>query len=131
MVNLIFLKILKTQLLLLILICYLLKNVSRLQKEEACFKRELFFLKNTFVNILILFARVNLWLKKRVQWRKKCIIDSTKSPQLHNGFIASWKWEVNHVRLHWNSWGRKVLSYKYFSGEDIVWRLFRWKRGEM
>ena len=101
MVSLIFLKILKTELLLLILICYLLKNVSRLQKEEACLKRELFFSKTRLSISLILFVRVNLWLKKWVQWRKKCIVDSTKSPLLHNGFITSWKLCWNLCSLRW------------------------------
>ena len=46
----IFLKILKTELLFLIWICYLLWKVSRLQKKSLGYEG-VTFIKNTFVNI--------------------------------------------------------------------------------
>ena len=46
----IFLKILKTELLFLIWICYLLWKVSRLQKNSLGYEG-VTFIKNTFVNI--------------------------------------------------------------------------------
>ena len=35
-------------------------------------------------------------------------------------------WEVNNVRLHWNSWGRKFFKlHMFFSGEYTAWELSR------
>ena len=60
------------------------------------------FLSNICLSIsLILLMRVNLWLEKWVQWRKKCVVDSTKFPQLHKGFIASTKLCRNLCSLRW------------------------------
>ena len=50
---------------------------------------------------LILLIRVNLWLEKWVQRRKKCIVDSIKFPLLHKGFIASSKLCRNLCSLRW------------------------------
>ena len=60
------------------------------------------FLSNIHLSIsFILLMKVNLWLEKWLQWRKKCVVDSTKFPQPHKGFIASTKLFWNLCSLRW------------------------------
>ena len=70
-------------------------------KEKVWVMRESFSSKIRLSISLILLMRVNLWLEKWVQWRKKCVVDSTKFPQLHKGFIPSSKLCRNLCSLRW------------------------------
>ena len=45
--------------------------------------------------------RVLLSLIKKGQWRKKWVADSISWPQLHKGFIVSWKLCLNLCSLKW------------------------------
>ena len=96
-VSQIFLKILKTKLLFQyrFVICYGGFIVS---KKTNLGYEGVIFIKDTS---LILLMRVNLLLEKWVQWRKKCVVDSTMFPQLHQGFIVSTKLYWNLCSLWW------------------------------
>ena len=70
-------------------------------------KRRVWVMRESFLSsirlsiFLILLMKVNLWLEKWVQWRKKCAVDSTKFAQRHKWFIASTKLSRNLCFLRW------------------------------
>ena len=87
---------------LLIWICYLLWNVSCLSPKRRVWVTRESLLSNIRLSVsLILLMRVNLWLEKWVQWRKKCAVDLSEFPQLHKGFLASSKLCQNLCFLRW------------------------------
>ena len=50
---------------------------------------------------LIFWKRVCLGMRKLVQWRKKCIVDSISLPHSHKGFKVSWKQCLNLCSWRW------------------------------
>ena len=65
-----------------------------------------------------LFRSVRRSLLYKGQWRKKWIADSTSLPQLHIGFIVSWKLCLNLCSRRWLSFSQRSLSFVCF------WRNF-------
>ena len=50
---------------------------------------------------LIFWKRVCLGMRKLVQWRKKCIVDSISLLHSHKGFKVSWKQYLNLCSWRW------------------------------
>ena len=50
---------------------------------------------------LIFWKRVCLGMRKLVQWRKKCIVDSISLPHSHKGFKVPWKQCLNLCSWRW------------------------------
>ena len=48
------------------------------------------------------------------QWSKKCVVDSTSAPHLHNGFCDTWK-------LWWDDWDQDgvLLETWFLADYDI------------
>ena len=50
---------------------------------------------------LIFWKRVCLGMRKMVQWRKNCIVDSISLPHSRKGFKVSWKQCLNFCSWRW------------------------------
>ena len=50
---------------------------------------------------LIVLRREDRSLLYMGQWSKKCVVDSTSAPHLHNGFSESWKLYLNLYSRRW------------------------------
>ena len=95
---------------------------------------------------LIFWKRVCLGMRKLVQWRKKCIVDSISLLHSHKGFKVSWKQCLNLCSWRWlrprrnlvksliprGLWISKILlaqgRMKFrsrFTSEIYCWHLFR------
>ena len=59
---------------------------------------------------LIFWKRVCLGMRKLVQWRKKCIVDSISLLHSHKGFKVSWKQCVNLCSWRWPRHRRNLVK---------------------
>ena len=76
---------------------------------------------------LIFWKRVCLGMRKLVQWRKKCIVDSISLLHSHKGFKVSWKQCLNLCSWRWLGPKHNLVnilkslkSYVYFFKYDIL-----------
>ena len=83
--------------------------------------------------------RVRFSLIKKGWWRKRWVADSIFWPQLHNGFVVSWKLCLNLCSLKWLRPSLSLvidliplgfwISKKYFGGRSYEFKYFFLKDG--
>ena len=72
-----------------------------LPKSNICVRSESVKSNSLQSRLRIVLRRVRLSLIKKGQWRKKWVADSISWPQLHKGFIVSWRLCLNLCYLKW------------------------------